>query len=117
MSRPDGPVSSRQAPLGPDEERLRAALAEAGRGHPSPNPHVGALLVKGDAIVGQGFHERAGGDHAEIVALRQAGRVPAARRCSSRSSPATTRTDASRTDAILNAGARVVIGRQDPNPT
>lgn len=118
MSRPDGPVSSRQAPLGPDEERMRAALAEAGRGHPSPNPHVGALLVKGDAIVGQGFHERAGGDHAEIVALRQAGESARGATLFVTLEPCnhTGRTPPC-TDAILNAGvARVVIGCQDPNP-
>src|SRR4051812_50046784 len=49
-------------------------LAERGRGTTSPNPMVGAVIVGADGtIVGQGFHEKAGGPHAEIVALDQAG--------------------------------------------
>ncbi|MGH7910859.1 MAG: bifunctional diaminohydroxyphosphoribosylaminopyrimidine deaminase/5-amino-6-(5-phosphoribosylamino)uracil reductase RibD [Candidatus Dormibacteraceae bacterium] len=39
----------------------------------SPNPMVGCVVVQGDAAVGEGLHERAGGPHAEVVALRQAG--------------------------------------------
>ncbi|MGZ4410588.1 MAG: bifunctional diaminohydroxyphosphoribosylaminopyrimidine deaminase/5-amino-6-(5-phosphoribosylamino)uracil reductase RibD [Gaiellaceae bacterium] len=48
-------------------------LAERGRGMTRPNPLVGAVLVAGGEIVGEGWHERAGGPHAEIVALEQAG--------------------------------------------
>src|SRR5262245_10705118 len=49
-------------------------LAERGRGRTSPNPRVGAVVVSADdVIVGQGFHERAGGPHAEVNALEQAG--------------------------------------------
>jgi diaminohydroxyphosphoribosylaminopyrimidine deaminase/5-amino-6-(5-phosphoribosylamino)uracil reductase len=48
-------------------------LAEKGRGRTSPNPMVGALLVKDDQVVGKGYHKKAGADHAEIVALKQAG--------------------------------------------
>ncbi len=53
-------------------EALR--LAERGRGHTSPNPMVGAVLVKGNRIIGRGFHRQAGGPHAEIVAIREAGK-------------------------------------------
>lgn len=48
-------------------------LAECARGRTSPNPMVGAVLVRHGEVVGQGFHRRAGQPHAEILALRQAG--------------------------------------------
>ena len=48
-------------------------LAERGRGQTKPNPVVGAVVVKDDEVVGEGWHERPGGPHAEIVALRSAG--------------------------------------------
>ena len=57
---------------------LRAlALAEQGWGQTAPNPMVGAVVVAGDRVVGEGFHARYGEAHAEIVALGAAG--PAAR--------------------------------------
>jgi diaminohydroxyphosphoribosylaminopyrimidine deaminase/5-amino-6-(5-phosphoribosylamino)uracil reductase len=49
-------------------------LALQGRGMVSPNPMVGALVVKDGEVLGQGFHEKAGLEHAEIIALRQAGK-------------------------------------------
>jgi diaminohydroxyphosphoribosylaminopyrimidine deaminase / 5-amino-6-(5-phosphoribosylamino)uracil reductase len=51
------------------------ALAEKGRGMTSPNPIVGAVVVKGGKIVGEGYHRKAGADHAEIVALQKAGNL------------------------------------------
>src|SRR5512143_1968830 len=48
-------------------------LAERGRGTTHPNPIVGAVLVAGAEVVGEGWHERKGGPHAEVVALEAAG--------------------------------------------
>lgn len=101
------------------DTKLMARALELGRGgDPSPNPHAGALVADGATILGEGFHESAGQEHAEIVALRAAG--PNARGktlymtlepCNhqGRTPPCV--------DAILAAGiARVVIGTRDPNP-
>ncbi len=52
---------------------LALRLAARGRGSTSPNPMVGAVVLSGSKIVGAGYHRRAGGPHAEVVALRQAG--------------------------------------------
>src|SRR5262249_50788674 len=60
----------------PDDERwMRHALALArrGLGETNPNPVVGCVIVKGGRVVGEGWHRRAGGPHAEIHALGQAG--------------------------------------------
>lgn len=48
-------------------------LAAKGLGRTSPNPVVGAVLVKNKRVVGEGFHQQAGGPHAEVLALAQAG--------------------------------------------
>ena len=48
-------------------------LARRGLQTTHPNPRVGCVIVHGDSVVGEGFHERAGGPHAEVLALRQAG--------------------------------------------
>ena len=56
--------------------RRALALARRGLGKTSPNPAVGAVLVRGGKIIGEGWHRRAGGPHAEVFALRDAGLVP-----------------------------------------
>ena len=56
-----------------DSKLLARALRLAKRSRPSPNPRVGAVVVRRGRIVGEGHHERAGEDHAEIVALGAAG--------------------------------------------
>ena len=55
-----------------DERLMRRALelAARGPGETNPNPMVGCVVVRGGRIVGEGFHRRAGGPHAEVVALR-----------------------------------------------
>ncbi|QVL29900.1 bifunctional diaminohydroxyphosphoribosylaminopyrimidine deaminase/5-amino-6-(5-phosphoribosylamino)uracil reductase RibD [Telmatocola sphagniphila] len=60
-----------------DQELMRRALqlAERGRGYVEPNPLVGAVIVREGAIVGEGWHPKYGQDHAEIVALKQAGEL------------------------------------------
>lgn len=58
-----------------DERWMREALrlAEKGRGEVSPNPMVGAVVVKAGELVGKGYHARYGGPHAEAIALADAG--------------------------------------------
>ena len=56
----------------PDLAMKRAIAASRG-GFPAPNPHVGCVVVKDGSIVGIGFHDHAGGPHAEVVALEKAG--------------------------------------------
>ena len=94
------------------------ALAERGRGLTSPNPMVGALVVRDGAVVGEGFHAEAGGPHAEIVALAAAGEgargstlYVTLEPCNHHGrTPPCTR-------AIRTAGVtRGVAGTMDPNP-
>src|SRR2546426_6953579 len=98
--------------------RRALELAERGRGLTSPNPMVGAVVARNGEIVGEGFHARAGGPHAEIEALRAAGgRARGAtlyvtlEPCSHHGrTPPCSR-------AVIDAGvARVVAAVGDPNP-
>jgi len=103
-----------------DERYLRLAcrLARKAAGRTSPNPMVGAVLVRGTKIVGTGYHHYAGGPHAEINALKQAGAKARGATlyitlepCShqGRTPPCT--------GALIAAGIReVVAGMKDPNP-
>ena len=103
-----------------DESYMREALriAEYARGRTSPNPLVGAVIVRDGAIVASGWHRAAGEPHAEIHALRMAGELargatlyvtlePCAHH--GRTGPCA--------EAVIAAGlARVVIALSDPNP-
>ena len=62
-----------RAAVDPEFMARALRLAERGRGTTQPNPRVGCVIVRDGHVVGEGFHERAGGPHAEIVALQQAG--------------------------------------------
>lgn len=94
------------------------ALAERAAGRTAPNPMVGAVVVRGGAIVGEGFHPQAGQPHAEVFALQAAGSQAQGATlyvnlepCShyGRTPPCA--------DALIQAGvAKVVVGMVDPNP-
>ena len=55
--------------------RVALNLAKKGLGHVSPNPCVGAIVVKNNKIVGEGYHSKAGGHHAEVIAINEAGKL------------------------------------------
>ena len=73
MAERSSSIAAREAETGRRMMRRVLALASMGRGCTSPNPMVGAVVAKGDQVIGQGFHRRAGEPHAEVIALRQAG--------------------------------------------
>jgi diaminohydroxyphosphoribosylaminopyrimidine deaminase/5-amino-6-(5-phosphoribosylamino)uracil reductase len=103
-----------------DERLMRRALelAARGLGETNPNPVVGCVVARRDRIVGEGYHRRAGGPHAEVLALRQAGArargatlyvtlEPCAHR--GRTPPCA--------PLVAEAGlARVVVAIRDPDP-
>jgi diaminohydroxyphosphoribosylaminopyrimidine deaminase / 5-amino-6-(5-phosphoribosylamino)uracil reductase len=103
------------------DQFLRRALelAEKGRGTTHPNPIVGAVVVSGDEVVGEGWHELRGGPHAEVVALEAAGeRARGATVCVTLEPCAHHGATPPCVDALIGAGvARVVAGQRDPNPT
>ena len=103
-----------------DLDTLHMARAiELGRqGDPSPNPHVGCVIAQGEEIVGEGHHATAGAEHAEVVALKAAGKKAKGATLYGTLEPCN---HVGKTppcvDAILAAGIkRVVVGRRDPNP-
>ena len=91
-------------------------LAERGRGTTHPNPVVGAVVVRGDEVVGEGWHERKGGPHAEVVALGAAGEAARGATLYSTLEPCDHHgTTPPCVDAIVAAGiAKVVVGAKDP---
>lgn len=99
---------------------MRLAIREArkGQGKTSPNPCVGAVIVKGNRLIAKGWHRKAGTPHAEVHALRAAGRAAKGATIYVTLEPCnhTGRTPPC-TQAILKSGiSRVVVGMLDPNP-
>jgi diaminohydroxyphosphoribosylaminopyrimidine deaminase/5-amino-6-(5-phosphoribosylamino)uracil reductase len=103
-----------------DEQFMRLALRLAGRGvgYTSPNPMVGAVVVRNGQVVGKGYHRKAGTPHAEIHALQEAGSQAQGATLYVTLEPCNHQ---GRTppcsEAILRSDvARVVVGCSDPNP-
>ena len=118
-----------------DAEFLQRALelAERGMGHTRPNPPVGAVVVKNGKIIGEGWHKKAGGDHAEVAAIKNAHKKRNCQSLTSGEDAASPLNGATIyvtlepcskpgrvgacTDAIIAAGIkRVVYAVADPNP-
>lgn len=103
-----------------DRRYMARAIEMAGKGlyTAKPNPRVGCIMVKDETVIAEGWHQRTGGPHAEIVALQQAGEAAAGATvylslepCShyGKTPPCV--------DALIAAGVkRVVVAMQDPNP-
>jgi len=103
-----------------DEQAMRRAIKLAALGcyTTAPNPNVGAVIVKNEQVIGEGYHQQAGGPHAEVFALRQAGESAngatayvTLEPCShfGRTPPCA--------NALIAAGVcRVVVAMLDPNP-
>ncbi|WP_345324283.1 bifunctional diaminohydroxyphosphoribosylaminopyrimidine deaminase/5-amino-6-(5-phosphoribosylamino)uracil reductase RibD [Novipirellula rosea] len=98
-----------------DLMRLALGLAEQGRGSVEPNPMVGCVIVRDNQVIGQGYHQRFGGPHAEVHALRDAGDARGATAyvtlepcCHHGKTPPCS-------DALISAGVRrVVVAMADP---
>ncbi len=100
--------------------RRALVLAEGGRGRVSPNPLVGAVIVRGDEVIGEGFHAELGGLHAERAALedcRARGSDPKGARMYVTLEPCAHHgRQPPCTEAILEAGiTRVVVASDDPS--
>lgn len=94
------------------------SLAERGRGYVSPNPLVGAVIVKNGKIVGEGYHEKFGEAHAEVNALDKAGDNAAGTTLYVTMEPCVHHGKTGPcVEKILQSGiVRVVVGMKDPNP-
>ena len=93
-------------------------LAERGLFTTHPNPRVGCVIVNGEEVIGEGWHQKAGGPHAEIHALQQAGENARGATAYVTLEPCSHHGKTPPcADALIAAGiSRVVIAMQDPNP-
>lgn len=94
-------------------------LARHGMFTTSPNPRVGCVIVNGSEVVGEGWHIKAGGDHAEIIALKQAGDRARGASCYVTLEPCihTNKKTPPCTPALIQSGLlKVVAAMIDPNP-
>jgi diaminohydroxyphosphoribosylaminopyrimidine deaminase / 5-amino-6-(5-phosphoribosylamino)uracil reductase len=91
-------------------------LAERGRGTTHPNPVVGAVVVRDGEVVGEGWHERKGGPHAEVIALEAAGEAARGATLYVTLEPCDHHgSQPPCVDAVIGAGvAKVVVGVKDP---
>src|SRR6266581_2323654 len=111
-------VSAFASPSETQAMRRALELALAGWGRVSPNPLVGAVVLQGDAVVGEGYHAEYGGAHAEVMALGAAGPAAAGATLVVSLEPCAHHGKTPPcTEAILAAGvARVVAAIRDPDP-
>jgi len=94
-------------------------LARKGLGTTSPNPMVGALVVKGQRIVGKGYHRKAGEAHAEVIALGEAGEQARGATLVVNLEPCchTEKRTPPCVDAVIKAGVKkVIVAMFDPHP-
>ena len=101
-----------------DYMKLAIALAQKGRGYVSPNPMVGAVIVKNGRIISRGYHQRFGGNHAEINALKNAAEDVAGSTLYVTLEPCCHegKTPPCVDSIVKHKIARVVIGTIDSNP-
>src|SRR5450432_1373485 len=102
-----------------DSELMQRALVLGAGGDPTPNPHVGSIVADAAGnVIAEGFHQTAGLDHAEVVALKKAGSAARGQILYVTLEPCNHQgRTAPCVDAILAAGiGRVVIGCRDPDP-
>ena len=104
-----------------DERYMRMALhlAAKARGRTSPNPMVGAVVVKSGRVIATGYHKRAGGPHAEAIALAKAGRAAKAATLYVTLEPCshTNKRTPPCSPLVISSGVkRVVVAMGDPNP-
>ncbi len=94
-------------------------LASKGKGKTSPNPLVGAVLVKGNKIIAQGYHKKAGTPHAEVIAIKKAGKMAKGSTLYVSLEPCchTDKLTPPCTSLIIESGIKkVVVAMTDPNP-